>query len=404
MYFSTIFSKKTLVFAVLLTIYAASLSSADVVATDCPNNCSGRGVCVNGKCQCNNGFFTDSCALTVEQANPTGWHAARYYICILYGLLFFGFGYILILSLRSGDATAEKDVSNGLFNARNVIIIFAMLICLLTLLNWAVDPNGGEGIYPYLLYRYIFGAVFPCFSTLFCTILFHWKSIYDISIATLRREEMLRSINKNYKSDVTLDDVLNATKIFKRSTLLYAIANVLAWVFQFIRETLLGLRVTSTKTAMQPIWMAFFGVLYFTESIGIVFYGFRLIRIMPPQIMRKMRTVTYKIMGIAIVFCLAWMVITIMLTRKTPTASVYTAVELVSRTSFASILISVLTLFLSFTSEFPFIRANLKQNASSSHGTTSDHDAKSGKSSAVAPDGGSDMAIEMKVEETAETA
>jgi hypothetical protein len=234
---------------------------------------------------------------------------------------------------------------------------------------------------------------------LFCTILFHWKNIYDISVATLKREEMLRSINKNYKSDVTLNDVLNQAEIFKRSRVLYVGANVLAWVFQFIRETLFGLRAVSTKSALNPVWMSFFALLYFTETFGIVFYGFRLIRIMPAQMMKKMKVVTYKIMAIAIIFSLAWIVITVMLNQATPTASIFTAVDIITFTTFGAILIAVLTLFLSFEKRFPFVRINLKQNNSSSTpgGTTTD--AKSGKSASIAPDGGSDIAIEMKVEE-----
>jgi hypothetical protein len=344
-----------------------------VVSGGCLNDCSGRGKCntETNVCVCQNGFYTDDCSKTIQQALPAAWIATRIVICVLYGILLIAYSYLTYLSMRRSSSEDAEGVYRVAFNSRNLILWICLAICVFTLLQWAVDPNGNDHIYPYWLFRYIFGIIFPLFSTLFTTILVHWSSTYNHAAKSIQTENMLAKINSNYTPAVTVEKILQSVKVMgERGSYVYIGVSVVGWIFQIIRETLLGQRVTTTQSAIQPVWLTLYGVIYFSEALAIMYWGPKLLKVMPKPLARKLGPIIYKILAIALTFAVAWIVITILNTLKpSPDPDKYVALELVCYLMYAFILFSVITLFLSISKEAPFIRVNFNQMAGSESGS-----------------------------------
>lgn len=326
------------------------------------NKCSGRGKCnpVTNKCHCNNGFYGDDCSKSPYDLAYAPWISFRVITAVAYfSLMLFVIAVLIIRRRRSMDV--ESVTTLGFFNAHSLVLGFVFIVCLDVGLIFAIDPAGINGTFPYPVFRYMFGIVFPLMSTLYCIILFLWVDVYDTTIQVLKREEKLRKINKNYNKETTLTDILEQTgklnNVLHRFKIVIVSLNVGAWIYQIVREALLSARVVTTRVPwVQQVWLAYFGVVYLVETIGFFYYAPKLLSIMPSgQISKKMLRVTRIIRVQAIIFMICWVALVCILSIPAVNVGLFVFAEFVYRFIVFVILCTIMSLFVRMERNWPFL-------------------------------------------------
>ncbi len=106
----------------------------------------------------------------------------------------------------------------------------------------------------------------------------------------LRQEQMLEKINAKYKSNLTLEDVLDKIKFVNRFKMPFLIINIIAYALSVITFVLIGVN-SEFSLMLIYIWSAFLTVVFFMEAIGFLYFGRRLVNVLPDNVRDKMKRV-----------------------------------------------------------------------------------------------------------------
>lgn len=295
----------------------------------CPNNCSNQGLCVDGKCSCFPGFFSDpedgiyDCSITIVKDYRYTWDVVRAVCAALYVILaaisFTGAYYGVSITKLShtsdsgsfssnstGADNKRKTVLTPVVNIRRAVLLALGVIALFQLIFLAIDPFSLYGIMNPLLNSFLNGPQWYLGIFAYASILFHWIDLYNVSVTSMRTENMLVNINKNYKGkQITLEQMVEKVNFLKklRTPFICVVASV--FTFQIISNFL----VYFLKNILYFLLFIFYTqTLWLILTFGFIIYGRRLVSLMPPNLFKRVRKLTLKVTVLSCIKIISFLV------------------------------------------------------------------------------------------------
>ncbi len=100
----------------------------------------------------------------------------------------------------------------------------------------------------------------------------------------------MEKINAKYKSNLTLEDVLSKIKFVNRMKMPFLAVNLVAYALSILTFIFVGINDPNDLYFLY-IWAIFLSVIFFLEAIGFLYFGRRLVNVMPDNIRQKMKRV-----------------------------------------------------------------------------------------------------------------
>jgi len=275
---------------------------------------------------------------------------------------------------------------------RRITLISICIMCAMVILYMALDPNGFDetGI-PYLVYGNLLSLQFPVLSWMFTCIIFHWAEIYYRSSQILKKEAMLERINKRYQSNVTLEDILGRVRFLQTLRIPFIVINALDVVLIIMYQIVRGVDPRSVNDA-GDVWVVYTCILFVVLAGGFLFYGRRLLRVMPTIMVRKMKRMTNLISIQAVIFMLCLILGFVAGTVFVGIAQSFIAAFSLFYAALLSMIWLMLSLFVVKSKKFPWI---MFKGTSSSRDSTKG----SGKESSVGSDFNNPSNLEAEIED-----
>lgn len=169
-----------------------------------------------------------------------------------------------------------------------------------------IDPIRVWGIFNLMTTSLLFCTVFPFSILSFVAILFHWYvmmqklkfkylnriDLINISVTTLRKEEMLQKISIRYKpKDITLEDMVEKLKFLGRLKIPFTFLIVLLFVIIYATQIVAGLNIQ--VLLMGNIMFGVVFIYYTITCVGFLVYRKKLISIMPFELTKKVKKVVF---------------------------------------------------------------------------------------------------------------
>ncbi|PRP81166.1 hypothetical protein PROFUN_02000 [Planoprotostelium fungivorum] len=303
-----------LLFFLVATVLAQQASNdtstttpSSLISSDCNvanPNCDGKGVCQSdGSCRCYYGWFgvdpTTAAALNMSAANcifsardiPIFGDKPINHIRITVGVLF-GILTVLVLYrniLEYACSMGTHDVGAQWITRWNMGLLAAYSIWMLM---QCIDFVGMfhlmsmEGYYLLFFFKDVFRLI------IFCSLLFHWAELYYSSIRKMKNVEMLRKIKPGYEGNLTMEDVLLKLNFATKFRFAYVAITVIAIII------FIGAMVVWFKARTMALWSnyllfyySFYAAAWILFSLGYVFYGLRLLTIIPVVLKGKVVSV-----------------------------------------------------------------------------------------------------------------
>jgi len=112
--------------------------------------------------------------------------------------------------------------------------------------------------------------------------------LYRYALKSLKREDMLKAINKKYKGiDLTLETVLGQVKFVRRLKIPFAILVILLLVVEMVSHCYGELNMP----VLLQIRLVYISIFWLFLLVGFIIYGRKLVGIMPPDLIPKVRKV-----------------------------------------------------------------------------------------------------------------
>lgn len=263
--------------------------SIDHASAQCMNNCSyPMGECdpIHALCVCAPGNLGPDCSVDFLLEYGLVWDAARGVCGALFAILGILSGIAAFFSYRSVATVA---------NVRRTVMTLVCICCWSQFLYCVWDPWLLRGIGNNTANNFIFGLFTYLSVAAYEIILFHWIEIYNISVTTLKRENLLIRINSSYKGKaLTVEDVVQRVNLLKRlripfiaSVIIIFALNVVDSVTQDINYSFYRSWDIAYYTIFLFCWLAL--------SAGFLVYGRKLVSLMPRDQLKKVRSLTHRI-------------------------------------------------------------------------------------------------------------
>jgi len=130
------------------------------------------------------------------------------------------------------------------------------------------------------------GIRFPTALFIFVVVLFHWVDIYLETINRLNQQEMLSKIKKDYKGDVTIDEILSTVRNIHRFRFPCGVAVTLMFLFRIAGSITKGL-LMPVYIPLQIIFGVFMFVAFALVTCGYIYFGYKLYMLFPRPIDKK---------------------------------------------------------------------------------------------------------------------
>lgn len=133
----------------------------------------------------------------------------------------------------------------------------------------------------------------------------HWADMYSCSVKKIKRVEMLKRIKPDYTEEATLDGVMSELKSVSRYRVAYiglCLLSILVFIGRMVAYYYSHVR--SYYDAFEIFYSTFYMFIWLLFSLGYVYYGVRLVRILPESITEMIVSVM-ALTGIFAVFAIA---------------------------------------------------------------------------------------------------
>jgi len=178
-------------------------------------------------------------------------------------------------------------------NIRRIVLLAVALLAIFQVLYLSIDPVGVFGIMSLLANWLVEGTDFYLGIFIYTSILFHWADIYYTSLTSIRTENMLRTINTNYKgTHVTVEQVVQKVVFLKKLKIPFAVVVLSVMIFQIVSAF--------NFYAILP-FIYYSTVVWIVLMAGFVFYGRRLVSLMPPELFLRVRTLTLRVTILSVI-------------------------------------------------------------------------------------------------------
>jgi hypothetical protein len=167
----------------------------------------------------------------------------------------------------------------------SLLFFSAMMI---NILNMAIDPNGFEEIVDYytiLLFQYL---SFVLYFWIYVFKLMQWRRFYLVALKKVQMTNMIRRINKNFKEEATIDQVIESTRVLGYSNLpligVCCAHLIITLLISIIKDHSMIIIYVVTSTLS---WM--------TLVVGFYIYANRIVVYLPSGLEKKVRRVERRI-------------------------------------------------------------------------------------------------------------
>ena len=147
----------------------------------CPKNCNEHGLCTDGTCWCDWGWYSDSCTTVgISDWGLNSWRSFQAIFIILYSILFAVSVKALGIQLGNDKVREWKRFFHRLFrSSKNLCLFFLTGIGILRLFWLSIDPLGFKGYLDYRAERLLFETVYALIYELYCSALLVWAGLYQ---------------------------------------------------------------------------------------------------------------------------------------------------------------------------------------------------------------------------------
>jgi len=205
----------------------------------------------------------------------------------------------------------------------------------------------------------LFGELFFYLSlAAYAGILFHWIELYNLSIRTIKKENMLQSINVNYKGkSVTIEEIIKKVNNLRKLRFPFIGVVCLMFVISVVRTitSIYGIEVT----VMSIILYVYTMINWFGLSLGYLVYGRKLVALMPNVLTSRMKILTYRLTILCIVGLVSLIIIAVcLLIGAGNTGEGYISIFYIIRAIIMIASISMIMMFTKLNRKWPFIFEN----------------------------------------------
>ncbi|PRP85100.1 hypothetical protein PROFUN_07171 [Planoprotostelium fungivorum] len=284
----------SIIIIILISCLCVGSTAQNTTELDCAvinPKCDGRGVCSAFKiCRCFttfSGFTPYDCKFDLKliPGNAQKMQSSQYYQGALFIFVF------LLTAYRVGaevlyDRTASKETS---LNSCKWTLGWLLVYCIMQLIMCG-DYWGVEGNLPIPLYHVLFYYKECIFLFIYSAILSHWISLHYVSLRRLKKEEMLKKIKPGYTGSVSLEEMMIQMQKLSRFKIAYMVVSG----FSILTVTIHMIITFQTRYPKAYDTMALFEACYFIIAwilfaAGFVYYGVKLMRILPDGISYSMK-------------------------------------------------------------------------------------------------------------------
>jgi len=277
-------------------------------------DCQGFGVCQdNGLCRCfparaihefNGTRYTDQCTDSVLDDNAYQVMIFRVVNCVLSFILLALISWRIFLEIRV-KLLRPEDTQTVVKKMVKFQLVILWFICLITFLTNALDYWGLYGILPSEAYYFFYYVTDYLFIVVFCGILLHWAEIYRTTMKTFRTREMIRKVNSNYNTELTLDDIMTSITFLQKYKIFFIVVAGFSFAIVIVLRLVCSrhLRDAHAFMIMNNFFPAYYASVWVCFGVGFGLYGYRLIRIMPERMALEVRGMMIKIL-VVLLLCL----------------------------------------------------------------------------------------------------
>ncbi|PRP77655.1 hypothetical protein PROFUN_00516 [Planoprotostelium fungivorum] len=260
-------------------------------------DCNENGVCqTTGTCRCYPGFISSTkakidCASTILSLKNLPMRplvvSLRVETTLINFVLWLLISWRLFLDARFSGLTAN-------------VVAKLSLLCIYasTFLAWimhAFDYWGTYGLITPLAWFDLNAFVEVLLVAAFCGMVLHWINLYNETMKTIRKREMLKKINSSYVAEVSLEDIIKSItflSIFRVPYIAVTGVTLAVWIARCFVTPFM-------KTPEYAVWYKFVNVylmiVWGCFAVAFGFYGYRLLSIMPETTSKKIKQVTWKL-------------------------------------------------------------------------------------------------------------
>ncbi|PRP86217.1 hypothetical protein PROFUN_05733 [Planoprotostelium fungivorum] len=308
----------------VLALLPLIIAASNTTLSGCVPDCSGYGICLyTNTCKCLRGWVPSRTPEGLSQCVTTfldiGWRGPIVSMRVVFSIVF-GIE-VLLISYRILLEFLSKGDNHYLAPAGVTRLILGVLWIdtFLQLIQYSVDFKGifyTGNEWAIQTFSYI---EIPDLVLMFSILLAYWCvplstkysdgtvriDFYQALMMKIKKEHMLRKINSNYRSEVSFEDILLqmsrmriAKMVMVAVTLIgYALFIAFMVAMKFTRDD--GDRWTYIAL------VTYYAVLWVVIGVGFTISGYKLMRLMPEQVGRRIRKLTFKIIAVAGVLIIA---------------------------------------------------------------------------------------------------
>jgi len=273
-------------------------------------------MCFDGFCVCNEGYFNDpakgvfDCSISllsppykIQLDLVRGFCAALYCILTIVALIGAYYG-VNISKYQSSTNVDEGSTTSTMvaptsqpaapaINIRRIVLLAVAVLAIFQVVYLSTDPLGLKGVVSGTANWEVEGTDFYIGIFVYTSILFHWVDIYYTSLTSIRTENMLRTINTNYKgTHVTVEQVVQKVVFLKKLKIPFLVVVLSVMIFQIVAGFYFA--------AILP-FIYYSTVVWIVLMAGFVIYGRRLVSLMPPELFQRVRKLTLRVTILSVI-------------------------------------------------------------------------------------------------------
>lgn len=119
--------------------------------------------------------------------------------------------------------------------------------------------------------------------------------VYSSAVASLKKEIMLSKINSSYSKDVTIDDVVDKVRFLRKLKWPFIVIVILGFIIDIVYLIMRAIHPWNEGIIITYVWTVYYTFCWFMYAFGFVIYGFRLVRLLPPEVSGRMAQVSLQL-------------------------------------------------------------------------------------------------------------
>ncbi|PRP89865.1 hypothetical protein PROFUN_00207 [Planoprotostelium fungivorum] len=311
-------AQKTLLFLTFVFTGCLSLSSDHVWpgSPSCTHDsCGGTngGLCLSdGTCRCFSArmpslvdgmFNTSNCDDTILDYPPVDKCVSA--LRIINSVVFFVLLLIMIWRLLFDFLVEGLTDSSALRKTTRFALFTITGTSLVQFFMFVSDYHGLYNHVPFQTWEAFFYLSDSLFVMVFCVMFLHWVELYQKAVKKLRNAEMMRKVSSHINHEVTVEEIVSTLRFLGVLRIPFVVITILSFVIYVVRE--IGNSLITDAPSYPPFYYficAYYAAVWLSFAFGFIFYGRRLMKLMPEGVAHKLRSVTIRLSVVLIISCI----------------------------------------------------------------------------------------------------